>query len=421
MNRDGTIRCEYEVTLPALEIPGRGASVWGVARGVVTGRADPARAVQAFDAGGQRPFETVTLEIQQNIRGWLAWAVGEVYGRWIREGDLMEFLSGAPLLVEKVRELTDPQFLPWTFQVDALELEVVLDPEAARGLPPDLRASLGGGDGTRQISHSFNGDIPPFQDQASGNEIKVRCNVQATFVIQLDRARAALDPAGKLTPERLEREALAKAEEWLWYGVKQSFYNWMFDGTKIHRRFVRDYTLIHGEVMALCQDGLAQNGVGVTEALVRYEALDPDSAWALTAPGQSGGGPVVAPGSPSGSTPGIPAASAAGSGSGGKAQAASPLQPRGGSDQAMAATIAIMDMKDLPFPGPGSLPSGQPLPPIEEAVWRHQKSVMKDHAGLDRAGCALQILNRLKVDGYPMDERKRIAGIIGGSPSDVVD
>ena len=198
--------------------------------------------------------------------------------------------------------------------------------------------------------------------------------------------------------------------------MKQSFYNWFYDGSKPHRRFVRDYSLIHPDVMVLCQEGLALHGIGVRDAMVRYEAMDSDSAWALTAPSQSGGTPVISSGGPARITPGplAPAASAAGP------QPAAP-GPRGPSDQAVAATIAIMDVNDLPLPGMGKQAAGQPLPPIEEAVWRHQKGVMKENPHLDRAGCALNILQRLKADGYAMEERKRIASIIGGSPSDVVD
>jgi hypothetical protein len=416
VNRDGTIRCEYQVVLPRMDSPSGGVSVWGRASGVITGRAVPASALAAFDPSGQRPFEAVAGDILQNVRGWLAWAVGEVYGRWVREGDLAELASGAPPVVAALKDLVGPQFAPWSFQTESLDFKVDFDPQALGGFPPELRARMSGAAGPHEVPYSFTGDIPPFQDPATRHEIKIRCNVQVTFSLDPAAARAALDPAGQLAPERLEREALAKAEEWFWYGVKQSFYNWFYDSTKPHRRFVREYSLIHPDVLALCQEGLAQHGITVAKALVRYEAMDSDSAWALTAPGQSGAGPAVSTGGPARITPASP------HGASGGGEAPPPAaSPRGASDQAMAATIAIMDVNDLPLPGLAKPMKGQPLPPIEEAVWRHQKGVMKDNPGLDRAGCAKLILQRLKGDGYSMEERKRLASIIGGSPNDVVD
>ena len=98
----------------------------------------------------------------------------------------------------------------------------------------------------------------------------------------------------------------------------------------------------------------------------------------------------------------------------------------------MAATIAIMNMDDLPAslaaagatPPSGGAPgggAGAPLPPIEEAAWRHQKTVLREQPGLDRAALAPQVLARLKADGYPLEERRRIAGVIGGDPSLIPD
>jgi hypothetical protein len=120
----------------------------------------------------------------------------------------------------------------------------------------------------------------------------------------------------------------------------------------------------------------------------------------LTTP--SGGGP--APGAAPAVAPEAPAA---------------PVH-RPGSDQAMAATIAIMDMSELPMPFPGAA-GDQPLPSIEEAVWRHQKRVMKDKAGLSRAETAGEILLLLKQDGYGIEERTRIATVIGADPSTLID
>ncbi len=424
MNRDGSIQCEFDVALPELALPDGGAKLWGRVAGTVEGKANPDQAIGAFDATRQQPFEQVAETITGNVQGWITWAIGEVYRRYVTERDALEWLTDPSVADAEVRELCKPQFDPWTFSIDRLDYSVTLDPEAIRGLPADLQSRLSGG-GARTVKHTFSGDIPPVRDPGSGNEIKVRCNASITFALDLDKARAALDPAGTLADDRLERAALGKAEEWYWYGVKQSFYNWIYDTGKTHRRFVREYALIHPDVMALCRDGLAQHGIDIQEAMVRYEALDPDSAWALTAPGQSGGAPAVpSQNAPSPAQP-VPAG-APPPASTPNHQRAEPGNPnvRASSEQAMAATIAIMDVNDLPLPMPGGgggLPPGQPLPPVEESVWRHQKAVMKENPGLDRSGCAVKILERLKQDGYSVDERKRIATIIGGDPSTVID
>jgi hypothetical protein len=87
----------------------------------------------------------------------------------------------------------------------------------------------------------------------------------------------------------------------------------------------------------------------------------------------------------------------------------------------MAATIAIMDPNDVPLPMPQAQGAPQSLAPIEESVWRHQKAVLKEHPGLPRAECAVKILERLKGDGYSVEDRRRIASIIGATPDDVKD
>jgi hypothetical protein len=454
VNRDGFIRCEFEASLPPQILPNGGAQVWGRATGTVTGRADPAQAIAAFDTTRQQPFGQTSRAILDNVAGWINWALGEVFHRVVTERDLFAWLAEPSQTDGELRELLAPQFGAWSFTVEGLDYQPTLDPQAVASLPPELQARVSAGadanagsgtpppspappgasatpapgEGERILEHSFSGDIPAVVDPSTKNELKVRCNATLKFKLNLPRARQALDPAGSLAEDRLEREALGKAEEWYWYGVKQSFYNWIFDGGRSHRRFVRDYQLIHSEVMALCQDGLAQHGVEIQEASVRYEALDPDSAWALTAPGQSGGGPAVVPGSaPPAPQAGTPERSEDDQGSSGKHRV-TPADPsvRADSQQAMAATIAIMDVNDLPVPpspdaGGGPAAPPQPLPPIEESVWRHQKAVMKENPGLDRPACAARILERLKSDGYSVDDRKRIAGIIGGDPDTVSD
>lgn len=421
MNRDGTIRTEFQLDLPRTQCPGLGGTLWGTASGVVTGRADPDRAIVAFDAARAQPFEATVGVIQQNIVGWASWATGEMFRRWATERDVTELLGNPAVCTEEFRAAVAPQFDPWTFVVESVELQFQLADEAVGALPDAARAKLAPAPtGPAILQHSFSGDIPSAKDPVTGHDIQVRCLVQVTFEVDLDAAREALDmTGGQMAPERLEREILTKCEEWFWYGVKQSFYDWIFDTSQPHRRFVRDYSLIHPKVMALSEQGLSQVGAGVQAAMVRYEALDQDSAWSLTAPGSSGAVPAVppasapAPGSgsaPEGAPAPMPQAPAPGAG------------PRPGSDQAMAATIAIMDMSELPMPNPlAGAGAGQPLPSIEEAVWRHQKRVMKNSPALSRLETTAEILVLLKQDGYSFEDRKRIAGVIGADPATVVD
>ncbi|MFH2009609.1 MAG: hypothetical protein ABI333_23655 [bacterium] len=416
MNRDGTIRCEFQVELPRTDCPRLGTPLWGKASGVLSGRAEPQRAIAAFDATRQQPFETVAAYILQNVAGWATWAAGEMFRRWATDRDIAELVKTPGCCHAEFLAAVQPQFDPWGFRAEQIEVDFELAPEVLAALPEAVRGQLLPQDpNIRVVEHTFGGDIPPATDPATRNEIKVRCNVQVTFETNLEQARAALDVSGQMPQERLERELLGKCEEWFWYGVKQSFYNWIFDVSQPHRRFVRDYSLIHPKVMELCGPGLEQVGTTVGKAMVRYEALDSDSAWALTAPGTSGAGPLVA----AGSAPpaGVPAAGADPTGSSGKHQAAPAHRP--GSDQAMAATIAVMDINDLPIPGYTAGSSA--LPTIEESVWRHQKRVMKDKPGLNRAETAAEILMLLKADGYSFEDRKRIASIIGADPASVVD
>ena len=423
MNRDGTIRTEFQLELPRTECARLGGALWGTASGVVSGRANPEAAIGAFDSARNQPFEATVAAIGQYVVGWVSWAVGEMFRRWATERDVTELLSSPSICFDELRAAVAPQFDPWTCVVESLELQIVLADEAVSGLPPASRASLSPpAPGMVVLEHAFSGDIPSARDPVTGHDIQVRCSVQVSFEVELAVARDALDMTGQMAPERLEREILGKCEEWYWFGVKQSFYDWIFDTTQTHRRFVRDYKLIHPKVMALCDQGLGQVGATVKTAQVRYEALDQDSAWALTAPGTSGTGPAVSGASPvPGSAPPVPATGAA-TPAGGPVRItpADPLH-RAGSDQAMAATIAIMDVSELPMPGPAAVGGEQPLPSIEEAVWRHQKRVMKNKPGLSRPETAAEILVALKQDGYSMEERARIASVIGADPGAVLD
>jgi hypothetical protein len=425
LNRDGTIRIAFEIVLPQLHCPRLGVPIWGKVTGVVEGRADPERALAAFDAARARPPEAVFADIGQNVRGWASWAAGEIFRIWVTERDPLELVLQDHVGQADLIALLLPQFSPWSCQLQSAAVRLELDPACAAMLPPAAQARLKppAPAGPPTVAHQFQGDIPPVQDPVTHFDMKVRCRVNVTFVFDLALARMALDPPGTMPLDQLQTLAVNKAEEWFWYGVKQSFYNWIFDASRPHRRFVRDYTLIHAEVMALSQEGLGRMGVTVSEAMVRYEALDPDSAWALTAPGQSAAGPAVrtTPGGGipkvvAGSSPGLPTQPAS------VADTAAPIPtggPRGGSDQAMAATIAVSDVSELPA-SMGRMANGQ-LPPIEEAVWRHQKRIVKKTSGLSRAEIAKEILAALKADGYSMEDRKRIATIIGARPEDVTD
>lgn len=435
MDRDGSIRYEFRVALPEEPLPPSGSKVWGHASGVLSGRADPGLAFRTFDPTGAQPFETTSSAIRDHVQGWISWAVVEVFRRTCGGGTLDAWAPTAEGAAEQVRAELASRLVGWGFQIEALDLGVEIPPECVEALPTPLRAQLSSAGPTRLVQHSFSGDIPPVQDPVSGKSIHMRCNASIEFAVNLEEAKPAVDPSGGMAEDRLVRATVTRAEEWFWYGLKQSFYNWICDSSRPHRRFVRDYQLIHPEVMALCQDGLAGIGVAVSKAQVRYEALDPDSAWALTAPGQSGRSPVV-PG-PSPTSPAAPQAPASTSPSSGKHRI-TPDAPslRADSQQAMAATIAIMSLDDLPAsvgavgvqpsagaPAPAVAAGGPPapLPPIEEASWRHQKSVLREHPGLDRVALAPHVLARLKADGYPLDERRRIAGVIGGDPNLVTD
>lgn len=417
MNRDGTIRTEFKLELPRTECARLGGALWGTATGVISGRANPEAAIGAFDTARNQPFETTVAAIQQNVVGWASWAVGEMFRRWATERDVTELLKTPAICTEEFRVAVATQFDPWTFVVESLELELALADEAVSALPPASQALLvPPTPGVLVLEHSFSGDIPSAKDPVTNKDIQVRCAVQVSFEVSLAAAREALDVSGQMPQDRLEREILGKCEEWFWFGVKQSFYDWIFDTTRPHRRFVRDYTLIHPMVVTLCEQGLGQVGATVKTAMVRYEALDQDSAWSLTSVGSSGSGPSTTP------SGGLSAPAPAP----GAAPAVAPAAPaapvhRPGSDQAMAATIAIMDMSELPMPGPSAPAGNQPLPSIEESVWRHQKRVMKDKAGLSRAETAGEILVLLKQDGYSIEDRTRIATVIGADPSTVID
>ncbi len=422
MNRDGTIRTEFQLELPRTECARLGGTLWGTATGVVSGRADPEAAIGAFDASRTQPFETTVVAIEQNIVGWASWAVGELFRRWTTDRDVTELLKSPAVCLDEFRAAVASQFDPWTFVVESLELDLQLADEAVSALPAASQALLAPPSvvpGPLVLDHSFSGDIPSAKDPVTGHDIQVRCAVQVSFEVDQTVARDALDMTGQMAQDRLEREILGKCEEWFWFGVKQSFYDWIFDTSQPHRRFVRDYQLIHPQVMTLCGQGLEQVGATVKTAMVRYEALDQDSAWALTAPGNSGAGPSVTPTSPpvGGAPDGMPAGGPVPVAPAAPAAPAAP-GPRPGSDQAMAATIAIMDMSELPMPSPAA-GGPQPLPSIEEAVWRHQKRVMKDKPGLSRAETAGEILVLLKQDGYSLEDRQRIANVIGADPNTV--
>jgi len=423
VNRDGTIRTEIQLDLPRTECARLGGALWGTASGVVSGRADPEAAIGAFDATRSQPFETTVAAIQQNVVGWASWAVGEVFRRWATERDVTELIHTPAVCVDEFRAAVAPQFDPWTFVVESVELQFRLADEAVNLLPAASQALLAPpAADTLVLEHSFSGDIPSAKDPVTNRDIQVRCNVQVTFEVALAVARDALDMTGQMAPDRLEREILGKCEEWFWFGVKQSFYDWIFDTGQPHRRFVRDYSLIHPQVVVLCGQGLAQVGATVKSAMVRYEALDQDSAWALTAVGSSGSGPTVSTAPPPGGAP----AAAPQTAQGAPASGSVPIPPaspahRPGSDQAMAATIAIMDPSDLPMPIPGATGGEQQLPSIEEAVWRHQKRVMKNKPGLSRAETAGEILVLLKQDGYTFEDRKRIASVIGADPAALIE
>jgi hypothetical protein len=423
VNRDGTIRTEFQMEIPRTECPRLGGTLWGVASGVVSGRADPERAIGAFDATGAQPFDVTAAAIGQNVVGWSSWATGEMFRRWATERDLTQLLNTPAVCFDEFRAAVAPQFEPWGFAVESLELKFVLADDAVNALPEASRALLAPPDtGTKVLDHSFLGDIPSIKDPLSGHDINVRCSVEVSFEVDLAVARDALDMTGQMAPERLEREILGKCEEWFWFGVKQSFYDWIFDTSQPHRRFVRDYSLIHPQVVVLCGQGLGQVGAMVKTALVRYEALDQDSAWALTAPGISGSRPVASSTSPpAGGDAGAPQTSDGTPASG--PERITPASPahRPGSDQAMAATIAVKDMSELPMPDQATAAGDQPPPSIEEAVWRHQKRVMKSKPWLGRAETAGEILILLKQDGYNLEERKRIADVIGADSSSVVD
>ncbi len=423
MNRDGTIRTEFQLELPRTESPRLGGALWGTATGVVSGRANPDQAIGAFDAARTQPFEATAGLIQQNVVGWASWATGEMFRRWTAERDVTELLANPAVCIDEFRAAVASQFDPWTFVVESLEITFDLADDALVALPEASRALLVPPDtGVVVLDHSLSGDIPSAKDPVTDRDIQVRCSVTVSFEVDLNVAREALDMSGQMAADRLEREILTKCEEWFWYGVKQSFYDWIFDTNQPHRRFVRDYSLIHPKVMELCGQGLGQVGATVKTAMVRYEALDQDSAWALTAQGNSGGAPAVGPGAPDSgpvATPQTPEAPAAG----GPAQIRPEDTPpnRAGSDQAMAATIAIMDVSELPMPMPGAGGEAQPLPSIEEAVWRHQKRVMKSKPGLNRADTAAEILILLKADGYSLQDRQRIAGVIGADGNTVIE
>ncbi len=418
MNRDGSIRTEFQLELPRTECARLGGTLWGTATGVVSGRADPEAAVGAFDASRSQPFETTVVAIGKNVVGWASWAVGEMFRQWATERDVTELLKTPAVCMDAFRKAVAPQFDPWTFVVESLELEFHLADEAVSALPAASQALLAPPDlapasDSMVLEHAFSGDIPSAKDPVTGHDIQVRCAVQVSFEVELAAARDALDMTGQMAQDRLEREILGKCEEWFWFGVKQSFYDWIFDTSQPHRRFVRDYSLIHPQVLTLCSQGLGQVGATVKTAMVRYEALDQDSAWALTAPGNSGAVPAVSSTSPPVGAPAAPAAPVAP-----VAPAAPDSRPK--SDQGMAATIAIMDMSELPIPSPAA-GGGQQLPSIEEAVWRHQKCVMKDRAGLSRAETAAEILILLKQDGYSLEDRQRIAGVIGADAAAVTE
>lgn len=425
MNRDGTIRTEFQMELPRTECARLGGALWGTVSGVVSGRADPEAAIGAFDASRTQPFETTVAAIGQNVVGWASWAVGEMFRRWATERDVTELLNTPAVCMDEFRAAVAPQFDPWTFVVESLELEFRLADEAVSALPAASQALLAPpAADTLVLDHSFSGDIPSAKDPVTGHDIQVRCAVQVSFEVELAVAREALDVTGQMAPERLEREILGKCEEWFWFGVKQSFYDWIFDASRPHRRFVRDYSLIHPQVVVLCSQGLGQVGATVKTAMVRYEALNQDSAWALTAKGTSGGGPAAS--SPSPPVVGVAGApvTPAGTPAGGPVPvpvAPAAPGPRPGSDQAMAATIAIMDMSELPMPSPAAAGGAQQLPSIEEAVWRHQKRVMKNQPGLSRPETAGEILTLLKQDGYSFEDRKRIASVIGADPNTLTD
>jgi hypothetical protein len=276
-------------------------------------------------------------------------------------------------MMHQIREST---FGAWTFQIEELHVEFDVSDSCVALLPQPLRKRLTAEEGEADTAAAFGPftcvsqqELEPFADPLTSTQVQVAAWARAIFTAHPEQCGEALDPQGGMSTEELGEALTAAVGPWVDYAVKQACYNALFEEGRQDPAVLTNEQDMRHRVSELCKEHLESLGVLHTDLQLNYEAMDQPTSQALK------------------------------------------LNLRG-----MTETIAA-DGEEPPedqAPAPG-----EPRPSIEEAVWRHQKSVMKSQPGIPKKELAKQILEALEKDGYPTEDRQRVGRLLGADPADL--
>lgn len=369
---------DYETELPAQPVAGQVYNIAAKATMRLTGSVEPTAAAQAFDPQKTLQPRDLAHNIKENLRGWLRYAANLAIQQLLaRPGaDPLEPIQNPELargiMIEQLRET----FAAWTFEIEELAIEFEVTSSCLAALPENIRQRLDFMEGEADTAAAFGPfsqevqeNIDPFVDPATGTAVHLSAWARAIYTAHPERCRIALDPQSKLSPEGLGDALNQAVTPWLQYSVKQAAYNALFDAARTDPAVLADKAAMRQRANDLCREQLAGMGILHVDLQLQYEALDQPTAIALK------------------------------------------LQLRG-----MAPTIAQDSEIAPPTPSPGP---GGARPPIEEAVWRHQKIIMKQKPGIARQDLAREILVALDRDGYSPEERRRVGQQLGANASDL--
>lgn len=369
---------EYEVEIPPQPVAGQDFDLGTRATMRLTGSVDPAAAVQAFDPQKSLPPRDLAHKIKENLRGWLKYAATQALQQLLsRPGaDPIEPVLNASEAQSMMRKSLESTFGAWTFQIEELHVDFEVSDSCVALLPQPLRRRLTSEEGEADTAAAFGPftcvsqqELDPFADPLTSTQVRVAAWARAIFTAHPEWCGQALDPQGEMSTEQLGDALTVAVGPWIDYAVKQACYNALFeDGRQDPAVLTNEQNMRH-RISELCREHLESLGVLHTDFHLNFEAMDQATSQALS------------------------------------------LNLRG-----MTETIAADGSE--PDPGQASA-EGNARPSIEEAVWRHQKSVMKSQPRIPKKELAKQILQALEQDGYSAEERQRVGRLLGADPSDL--
>lgn len=364
---------EYETELPAVPVPGQDYNLATRILFYISGTVDPAAAVNAFDPQRKLSPTDLARNIKENMRGWMRHSAVTALTELLSQpgADPLQAILEPDAPIPVIRRELAKVFGAWTFQIEELSAEYSISTSCVMALPEVIRQRLSFLEGEADtaaafgpFAHEITQEIAPTTDPLTDVKLRVTVWSKAVFTAHPERCHAALDPQDRLSSEELAVELTKAVGPWIDYAVKQAFFNTVFDEDEREDSpgTLADDSIMKQRASDLCRQKLAALGLLHLDIQLAYSALDEATAKAL-------------------------------------------LIPLAGSTQS-----PLKETKEAP--------SGD-IPPIEEAVFRHQQKLIKENPGLNRKEMARRILSSLENDGYPVDARRVVGRQLGADPADL--